>query len=293
MEHAEVYTLEAANVPPSSRPQSPKCSETGKSLSPTKPITPRTPIQNSINDTLTSVSYTKSRYSNAYLETLHENSKDDVNVSDMESICFDQSFDSRLSDKSKRKRKYSPEQSSFFVKRKRDKSYSEKKKKVSDFFKTPISYFSNRRRTIDASTFSQSLNESVISSSGIFNVETVQNLSSCNDNTPRTSQKCKRRNLFRRTFSASKFTRSKSRKSINFNATKSSFCESSDVDGGEKLNASCFPDISLQPLPNTIIHELSSHIANTPRRTSVPAVLTSFHSCLLSSHALYNFSGYA
>lgn len=183
MEHAEIYTLEAASAPLSPRsskfgPDAP----TYQTSSPSgKSKTPKTPSYHNGTNNLSFSNCFKANQSNACLETLHENSHDD-NIDCMDSICFDQSFDPNLTPQ-KRKRKFnSPEQSSILVKRKRDKSYSERKKKVSEFFKTPINYFSNRRRTIDASSFiNQSLSESVISSSGIFNVDVVQNLSFFND----------------------------------------------------------------------------------------------------------------
>ncbi|KAJ8972508.1 hypothetical protein NQ314_000152 [Rhamnusium bicolor] len=281
MEHAEVYTLEAASAPLSPTVTSPHCTSPKKidpitSFSVSKtPKTPKTPHQNGINNniTLSNLCF-KGSQSVMCLETLHENSRDDNLVSELDSICFDNSFEStNLS--FKRKRKFaSPEQPTILVKRKRDKSHSERKKKVSNFFKTPINYFSNRRRTIDAASFNQSLNESVISSSGIFNVETVQNLSSYNENevTPRGVQKRLKKNLFTRTFSSSKFTRSKSKKNLDLNATKLSFGEPSEMDCIEKLNASCFPDISLNPVPiNTC--ELSSAYTRASRRTSVSAAV--------------------
>ncbi|KAJ8983138.1 hypothetical protein NQ317_014713 [Molorchus minor] len=234
------------------------------------PKTPSTPYQNSINIKLQNLGFQHSQNVTC-LETLHEKSQDDNLVSDLSNICFDQSFEtSNMS--VKRKRKFiSPEQPSFLVKRKRDKSYSEKKKKVSSFFKTPINYFSNRRRTIDAASFNQTLNESVISSSGIFNVETVQNLSTYNDNelTPCGVQKRVKKNLFSRTFSSSKF-KSKPKRNADLNATKLSFGESSEVDSREKLNVSCFPDFSLNPI-SFHSSELSSAYLKATRRTSVSA----------------------
>lgn len=289
MEHAEVYTLEAASAPLSPKIVSPQITSPKRTVeepatsSDIPNLTPKTPsIQNSINNNIAlSGSCFKASQSVMGLETLHENSQDINLVSELDSIiCFDQSLDaSNIS--VKRKRKFvSPEQPSILVKRKRDKSYSERKRKVSEFFKTPINYFSNRRRTIDAATFSQSLNKSVISSSGIFNVDTVQDLSTYNENelTPRVVHKRVKKNLFTRTFSSSKFNRGKSKKSLDLNATKLSFGEPSEVDSKEKMNISCFPDISYNPTSSNTC-ELSSAHARAPGRTSVSAavVLTSFH----------------
>ncbi|XP_050308869.1 protein ECT2 isoform X2 [Anthonomus grandis grandis] len=214
-ENSEIYTVvdPATTAPLSPRPD--------QSLLQSCPNL-KTPNNNSVIDLMC-------------LETLQEVSKNDDLVSEMDSICFE---DTRVLDCStastKRKRKFaSPECSS--VKRKKDKCYSEKRKKVSSFFKTPINYFSNRRRTIDAATFNRSLNESVVSSSGVFNVETIDNLSVClnpDGDTPRSSTRKSKKNLFTRTFSSSRFTRSKSKKLLM------------EVEA-HQLNASCFPDISL------------------------------------------------
>lgn len=285
MEHAEVYTLEAASAPLSPKITSPcltplrKVVEEPTASSDISNLTPKTlSVQNNVNVALSGLCF-KTSQSVMGLETLHENSQSNDLVGDLDSICFDQSFDIGSI---KRKRKWvSPEQPNASVKRKRDKSYSERKKKVSEFFKTPLNYFSNRRRTIDAATFNQSLNESVISSSGIFNVDTVQNLNAFNENelTPRVAQKRVKKNLFSRTFSSSKFNRGKSKKSLDLNATKLSFGEPSEADK-EKLNASCFPDISFNPTSGNTC-ELSSAHTKASGRSSVSAavVLTSFH-CL-------------
>ncbi|CAH2020337.1 unnamed protein product [Acanthoscelides obtectus] len=96
------------------------------------------------------------------------------------------------------------------------------------------------------------------------------NLTTCPDGTPLGAQKRPKKNLFTRTFSSSKFSR-KSRKTLELNATQLSFGEPSAVDGKDKLNASCFPDISLNPVP-TNNHKLSCDIAGASRRTSVAAV---------------------
>ncbi|KAJ8956916.1 hypothetical protein NQ318_014335 [Aromia moschata] len=268
MEHAEVYTLEAASAPlsPTVTPPLPVLPRKLYKIKPSPlfyPEPPKFPKHH-----IKATSTVKIRV----WKLLHENSRDNNLINDLDSICLDQSFESG-SLSFKRKRKFiSPEQPSVSVKRKRDKCYSERKKKVSNFFKTPINYFSNRRRTIDAATFNQSLNDSVVSTSGIFNVETVQNLSALNDGeiTPRGVQKRNKKNLFTRTFSSSKFRRCKSKKNLDLNATKLSFGDPCEVDSREKLNASCFPDISLNPVSFTMC-ELSSAYVKASRRTSVSA----------------------
>ncbi|XP_065163645.1 protein ECT2 isoform X3 [Atheta coriaria] len=159
-----------------------------------------------------------------------------------------------------RKRKLpSPDSLSFCSKRKRDLSYSENtRKKISSFFKTPLGYLSNRRRTIGGAQ-NQSLNESVISSSGVFDVETVENLSACNraSVTPTVKAKKPRKNLFLRTFSTSKFIRPKS----NVNDSFTSECS----DAVEKFNSSCFPDFS-SASSSARFHELRSNFGQDQQR---------------------------
>lgn len=197
---------------------------------------------------------------NGFLETLHEKSRDideSINLSEFSSPS--------------RKRKISPnEPSSLKIKRRKD-------KKLSGIFKTPLNYFSNRRRTIDTFSLNETLNQSVVSSSGVFNVDTIENLSVLNDSqfTPQSVKK--KKNLFTRNFSSSKFNRSKLK---NLNATRLSFSETSDIDGIEPLNASCFPNISLNPVPHS---ELRSDCTKDARGPSVPtiSVLTSSKSLLI------------
>jgi hypothetical protein len=249
MERAEVYTLEAASAP----------------LSPVE--TQHFPVPDPPNDNL--------NY-NGFLQTLHEKSRENC-VNDDRSINLNTSECS-----SNRKRKNSAvDQSTVKSKRRKDKCASEKKNKVSGIFKTPLNYFSNRRRTIDATSFSETLNQSVISSSGVFNVDTVENLSLLNSSqyTPQSTKKHTKKNLFCRTFSSSKFTRTKLKK-CNLNATRLSFGENSGNDGSEPLNASCFPNISLNPLPHS---ELRSDCTKDARGPSVPtlSVLTSSQSVLI------------
>ncbi|XP_063902866.1 protein ECT2 isoform X2 [Zophobas morio] len=240
MEHAEVYTLEAASA----------------QLSPTEPQAPSLPDPPDDN-----LNY------NGFLETLHEKSRDNC-IDDVEKSL--NLSPSEYSSSTRKRKNSSADQSSVKSKRRKDKCASEKKSKVSGIFKTPLNYFSNRRRTIDASSFSETLNQSVISSSGVFNVEAIENLSILSDstfNTPKSTKKQKK-NLFVRTFSSSKFTRTKLKKS-NLNATRLSFDEHSDQDGNEPLNASCFPNISLNPVSHS---ELRSDCTKDARGPSVPTL---------------------
>lgn len=251
MERAEVYTLEAASAP----------------LSPT---------ENLMSSTILDPYHENLNY-NGFLETLHEKSRDDT-INDIDHSRFHQSLNiSSSANSSRRKRKNSfSELPDVKLKRRKEKCASEKKVKVSNLFKTPLNYFSNRRRTIDTSGINQSLNQSVISSSGLFNVDIIDNLSVLNDSnqtTPVQSNKSARKNIFARTFSSSKFSRNKLKK-CNLNATRLSFCENSDNEGLEQLNATCFPSISYNPSSHS---ELRSDYARDVRGPSGPtlSVLTS------------------
>ncbi|RZC41319.1 RhoGEF domain containing protein, partial [Asbolus verrucosus] len=197
------------------------------------------------------------------LEVLHERPRDDG---------VEQS---QLSSGRKRKNT-SVDQPAVKSKRRKDRCASETKRKVSGIFKTPVSYFSNRRRTIDAAAaLDRSLNQSVASSSGLFNVDTVENLSVAGEFTPQKKQK---KSLFSRTFSSSKFTRARSKK-CNLNATRLSFGGASDSEGAENLNASCFPSISLNPIPHS---ELRSDRTRDGSAPTVISVLTSSQSSSVS-----------
>ncbi|XP_049822785.1 protein ECT2 isoform X2 [Aethina tumida] len=246
MEQSEVFTLE-----PTSGPLSPKPKPPEPVASPVPVQNTRTPSQ--LNSCCITGMFSSKTQTMSCLETLKETSQDELS-NGMDSMCFEQSFDLNSTHAGYRKRKFpSPEQSSVNAKRKRDKSYSEKRKKVTEFFKTPINLFSNRRRTIDATSFSQSMNDSVLSSSGVFNVETVQNLSCYNDDTPRGVKRLKK-SLFNRTFSSSKFLRSSKNKKCDLNATRLSFGEAEEPDGADKINASCFPDFSLNTNHHHTLH---------------------------------------
>ncbi|XP_066258716.1 protein ECT2 isoform X1 [Euwallacea similis] len=253
MENPEVYTLEAANAPLSPKPVFPE------SL--------KTPKNNSIAD-FACVQATSNTVS--LMETVPEVARpnDDL-VSEMDSVCFEeQSFEiGNIS--MKRKRKFvSPDNT--LIKRKRDKCCSERKKRVSSFFKTPINYFSNRRRTIDAPTFNHSLNDSAMSTSGVFNTDTLDNLSICveSESTPRASLRKSKKNLFTRTFSSSRFARSKSK----LNSSKLSFND--DLDKTD-INASCLSNISLRPKSSQPQdqNDCGSKLAPASRRTSALAVV--------------------
>ncbi|ENN73040.1 hypothetical protein YQE_10375, partial [Dendroctonus ponderosae] len=251
MESAEMYRLEAANTP-----LSPKLKSNLKSFLSEPAGLPalKTPNNNSIAD----FSCLPGSSSTVCLETLQEVSRNDDLVSVMDSICFE---DQSLNLSVKRKRKFvSPDNT--LVKRKRDKCYSERRKRVSNFFKTPISYFSNRRRTIDASSFDHSLNDSVVSTSTVFTTDAVDNLNTCLDceTTPRPKLRKSKKNLFTRTFSSSRFARPKSSKSLmtSFGAE-------------DELNASCFPDISLNP--HSLQSDNGSENAAASRTTSALAVV--------------------
>ncbi|KAF5277685.1 hypothetical protein FQR65_LT03665 [Abscondita terminalis] len=189
------------------------------------------------------------------LNTLHESSQDFNDFDDTVTVDFNRSTSS-----SKRKRQSTPSPDK--NKRRRDLSYSEHtRKRISNFFRTPLGYFSNRRRTINGPTLVQQ-NSSVVSASGIFEVEMFENLSSFGKNllTPhaetRTSLRNKKnikKNLFQRTFSSTKFKKPFKDKRCDLNVSNYS-----EVDGRESFNASCFPDFSSYAIPD----ELTSSTVN-------------------------------
>lgn len=197
-------------------------------------------------------------------DTLYEKSQDNI----FESTVNDLNI---TSSSGKRKRKASADCNSSFYKRKRDLSYSEKsRKKISELFRTPISYFTNRRRTI--SVMNKTLNDSVMSSSGIFDVDVVENLDKLDDSTVSKREKKSRRSLFSRMSSKSK--RDKKRNTLN--ATKLSFGDISECDGVENFNASCFPAIHAYPAHDCESWKLKE-MEYPGASISHAAVLTSFH----------------
>lgn len=270
MEQSEGFTMDTAATTPS-----PPKSPTSTDSLPTSRTNLQNPAfvspccsnatgNNSFSSTTTP--YSKIAVSPQF-DTLYEKSHDSV-------------FESTINDldttgsSSKRKRKTSPESvSGILYKRKRDLSYSEKsRKKISEFFKTPINYFNNRRRTIGA--VNKTLNESVMSSSGIFDVNIVENLDKLNDSVLSKSGKKSRRSLFNRAFMSSKSKRD--RKLSTLNATRLSFGDSSECDGLENFNASCFPAIPAYPVPDCETCQLKEreHLGHP---LSHAVVLTSFH----------------
>lgn len=183
------------------------------------------------------------------METLHEKSNDFNSDSLDSSTC------------SSRKRKLlSPATNT--IKRRKNICYSEStKRKFSDLFRTPVGYFSNRRKTI-ATITNQTDDDSVLSNSGIFDV-TLENQSTTS------SFRSVRKNLFSRTFSSTKFGRSLKRSSSKRDFSMSE----SEIDGNETLNSSCFPEILSQTK-----HYVTSE---TQRKKGFSLtnnlVLTSFH----------------
>lgn len=269
MEQSEVFNVDAPSATPPPSPKSPSSTE---SL-----VTSCTNLQNPafISPSTSSVTGNNSFCSNAtpfskiavspQFDTLYEKSHDSI-------------FESTINDlnvtgsSGKRKRKTSPDDINDY-KRKRDMSYSEKsKKKISEFFKTPINYFSNRRRTISA--INRTFNESVMSSSGIFDVDVVENLDKLSNSTLSNGGKKIRRSLFNRAFSSSKSKRDRKRSTLN--ATKLSFGNTSVCDGEENLNASCFPAIPAYPVSDSESWKLKEMGYPGPP-ISHTVVLTSFH----------------
>ncbi|KAL3281139.1 hypothetical protein HHI36_004359 [Cryptolaemus montrouzieri] len=252
MDYREVFTVDAANAQISS-PANPPLSNLNGSFNRKESVDDVESFcnfQNIYNTPLNSTARSMA------LETVEEKSNDG---SVSESIFFDQTLNTTTSSRRKRKME-SPE---FFssVKRKRDKSFSEKKKRVSSFFKTPINYFSQRRRTIH----STSLNESVVSSSGVFNVDAVDE---SERGTPVAVGKKPKRNLLKRTFS-SKFSSSKKRTKIDFDSTTTSLV---DLDETDRFNSSCFPAIGCNPNSSSCLasnHEPRNALSKELRGLSV------------------------
>ena len=242
MDQVKPFTLEANNAS-----QTPKLPLTPSSSSISSySLQSKSPLRSS---TRTNTPYTKS---SVHLETLHEKSNDELNNTflDMQRLNLD------VSSSFTRKRKITPGDSATHTfKRKRDLSYNEcNKSKMSDLFKTPLRYLSQRRRTIGIGSV-PSFNDSVLSTSGVFDVDTVENLSrrsftpSVLRNVHNADEKggkiCK--NLFKRTFSMSKFNKHSNRRKASLNSSILSVGES-EYDDSEQLNSTCFPDFSLNPL---------------------------------------------
>lgn len=273
LDQAESYTLEANSDSHSSKPS------TNSVISPSTSNHPLTSVQSNLE------SYSSSNLPLVNnLETLHERSNDTA-LLELDDTFFDTTIGSQITNldttsSSNRKRKFvSPDQSGFKFKRKRDSCYSENRKRLSNFFRTPIEYFSHRRRTIGGS-LNRSLNDSVLSSSGVFDVQTVQHLNNlnCSELTPCTSNTKPpkiRKNLFKRTFSTSKFSReikrSLSRRSEQ-NVSRLSFGDSSECDGQEQND---FPEIVFKtPNCESLLRSLRIKDNGVPPAVNHHVVLT-------------------
>lgn len=268
MEQSSVFSMDAPSTPPPP-PKSPSSTESYATSRTnlqypafTSPSTSSVTGNNSFCSTATP--YSKIAVSPQF-DTLHEKSNDSVFESTVNDLNVSGSS-------GKRKRKMLEEDNGDY-KRKRDLSYSEKsRKKVSEFFKTPINYIANRRRTI--STMNKTLNDSVLSTSGIFDVDVVENLDKLNESLLSRGGKKIRRSLFSRAFNSSKSKREKKRNTLN--ATKLSFDDTSECDGGENFNTSCFPAIQAYPIPGSESRKLKE-MGYSGSPISRTVVLTSFH----------------
>lgn len=165
----------------------------------------------------------------------------------------------------KRKTTTTPD-TSFTIKRKRDLTYSDSIKRTGSFFRTPLRYFSNRRRTIDSLSVSLnpdvSLNDSIASSSGLFNVDALNDLSRLSEITLTTPGGSTKKNFFSRTFSHARFNRK---------SKKPKMCDLDVTDRGlDSLNSSCFPDLPSLSLD----HNESRVCSRTNAGTAGTAVLT-------------------
>lgn len=216
---------------------------------------------------------------NTPMETLYERSNDvDITVRN----DFDDTICSELNETTSSKRKRSltiTSNSSFLSKRRRDLFYNseQSKRKISDIFRTPIQYFSNRRKTINDLN-DKSINESVVSTSGLFEVETIQNLTKLTPNIDKETIDTKRirKKLFTRSFSRT------SRKCSNSNKFSSNNNNGNNEVEYDRLNVSCFPEISSLSINKyddfceTRSNNGNVDIGEHPVNHSV--VLTSFHS---------------
>ncbi|XP_018330575.1 uncharacterized protein LOC108740672 [Agrilus planipennis] len=150
------------------------------------------------------------------------------------------------------------------AKRRRNLSYSEKNvksKRISEFFRSPFDYLSNRRRTIGVAA-TASNNQNVFSTSGAFEVDVVDDLRRLNDsrdssgvfsNGKDVRNSLVRKSLFARTFSSAKFKKVPRRrnKKTDFDASSVLISENSICDGArDPMNASCFPDLSTSFMPD-------------------------------------------
>lgn len=266
MEPSEIFNVDAsATTPPPTSTDSQASSRTNlQNLA--FLLSPSSSIPTSNNSICSSATPFSKIAISPQFDTLYEKSHDSI-------------FESTTNDlegtgsSSKRKRKISPDNSGVLYKRKRDFSYSEKsRKKISEFFKTPINYFTNRRRTIAA--VNKTLNESVMSSSGIFDVHIVENLDKLDNSVVSKGGKKSRRSLFSRALNASKSKRDRKRNTLN--ATRLSFGDTSECDGTENFNASCFPSIPAYPVSDCESWQLKQREHLGPS-LSHAVVLTSFH----------------
>lgn len=271
MEQTEKYSVEASSAPLSPKPQS---ANSVNSTNPTDPLIQSPSVNNSLNRSVTTTPYSKIAISPEF-ETLYEKSQDDClnplnsTFADLPDVNLNETSSS-----TRRKRKYASPEMLFQTKRIRNISYSDKsRRKISQIFKTPLDYFSQRRRTIGA--VNKSLNDSVMSTSGIFDVSTVESLNKFDGNN--SFAKKIRRSLFNNTFTSSKF--GKNKKKQNLNATQLSFGDESVCDGLDTMNSTCFPDIPTYPAPDSESWLRREHHLDHPGPPfSHGAVLTSFHS---------------
>lgn len=273
MEQTEKYGVEASSAPLSPKPQS---TNSVNSTNPTDPVTQSPSINNSLNCSVTTTPYSKIAISPEF-ETLYEKSHDDC-LNQLNSTFADTKSPevnlNETSSSTRRKRKYASPDSLVKTKRTRNISYSDKsRRKISQIFKTPLDYFSHRRRTIGA--VNKSLNDSVMSTSGIFDVSTVESLNKFDGNN--SFAKKIRRSLFNNSFTSSKF--GKSKKKQNLNSTKSSFGDESVCDGLDTMNSTCFPDFPPYLAPDSESWMRRDRHSDHPGPSfSHASVLTSFHS---------------
>lgn len=266
MDHGDPYKLETN-------------SDSQTSISSTTDVTFMSNINNPFTNTnlQTPINHNNKKPSNTPMDTLYERSNDDDCIVRNE---FDDTICSELNEttSSKRKRKLTIScNNSFLSKRRRELYYSEQsKRKFSDIFRTPMQYFANRRKTINDLN-DTSINESVASTSGLFEVETVQNLSELTPNNKKIiDAKRIRKKLFTRSFNRT------SRKGLNLN--KLSSTNGNNEAEYNRLNVSCFPEISSLSIKSNDYCETrnnNGNLDNGEQPVNNSVVLTSFHSLFL------------
>lgn len=244
-----------------------------KSGSKTPKSSSDTPLMSNINNTYLTPFNNKISLANSALYTpvgiLFEKTSNDCIRNELNDTIYSELNDTTLS---KRKRTLSAANDLFMSKRKKELYYSEEsKRKISDLFRTPMQYFTSRRKTVNDINVDDSFAESVSSTSGLFEVETIQNLSELTPNNTRINMKRVRKKLFTRSFVKN------AKKCLN---TTKLPRESSELHYNEQLNISCFPEISSLSIKHNHCEAPCGKLDLGEPTLNHCLVLTSFHSHL-------------